>query len=796
MKTILLGALCFLVALTSLGQNKYTISGYVKDASNGEALIGATVYVKELSSGTISNAYGFYSMTIFEGTYNLNYQFIGYENISKTLDLNKNIRLDIELGLANKQLNEVVVTGDAIDKNVSSIEMSVAELDIKAIEKIPAFAGEVDIVKGIQMLPGVSTVGEGASGFNVRGGSVGQNLVLLDEAPVYQSSHLFGFFSVFNPDAVKDVKLYKGGIPAQYGGRISSILDIRMKEGNYKEYDVSGGIGTIFSRLAIEGPIVKDRSSFIIAGRRSYADILAKAFTDVLDDGAGLYFYDLTAKTNFKVNEKNRIFLSGYFGRDVFKFDENQGFNWGNNTATFRWNHLYGSRVFSNITLFYSNYDYGFSFGESDNDKMDWKSKIITYNFKPEYTWFINGSKLTFGGEAILYNFEPANTVSIDGGVATSMSLEKRKAFEASLYVGNEQHIGEKITLQYGLRYSNFNYLGGTIYYYADTIPGAKKRLIDTEVRDEWEPVRSFNNFEPRAAVKYQFTETASVKASFNCMHQYIHLISNTTASTPIDIWQPSTNNIEPQKGRQVALGLFKNFDENQYETSIETYYKWNENQVEYVDGADLFMNQYLESQLISGEGRAYGVELFAKKNSGKLTGWVSYTLGKSELKVDGINFGTDNENRKGNWYPTRFDQRHNLKVALFYDISKKISLSTNFTYISGTPTTYPTDRITLQDYVIPYVSGSKRNNVRIPDYHRLDVSVVFNNIWRGKKGRSGEDNLVISVYNLYARQNPFSIYFSQASDRLPANEPIPTSSTQLSIIGTIIPAISYNFKF
>ncbi|NJO92218.1 MAG: TonB-dependent receptor, partial [Chloroflexia bacterium] len=390
MKTILLGALCFLLTLTSFGQDRYTISGYLKDAKNGEALIGATVYVDEISNGTITNAYGFYSITLPKNEYNIRYQYIGYQDIREKVELGKNIQLNQELNLVDKQLEEVIVTSEAIDKNVSSIEMSVAELDIKSIEKIPAFAGEVDIVKSIQLLPGVSTVGEGASGFNVRGGSVGQNLVLLDEAPVYQSSHLFGFFSVFNPDAVKDVKLYKGGIPSAYGGRLSSILDIRMKEGNNKEFDVTGGIGTIFSRIAVEGPIQKDKSSFIVAARRSYGDIIAKAFTDVLDNGAGLYFYDITAKTNFKINDKNRVYLSGYFGRDVFKFDAVQGFDWGNQTATLRWNHVYGNRLFSNYTLFYSNYDYGFSFGDDDKDKFDWKSKIVTYNFKPEFTWFMN----------------------------------------------------------------------------------------------------------------------------------------------------------------------------------------------------------------------------------------------------------------------------------------------------------------------------------------------------------------------------------------------------------------------
>ncbi len=558
MKISILGALCFLLALTAWGQDDpFTLSGYMKDASNGEALIGATVLVREISNGTVSNAYGFYSITLPEGTYTIDYRYMGFREVRKVVELNQDIRLDLELSMAGEELEEVVITDKAIDENVRSIEMSVAELDIKSIEKLPAFAGEVDIIKSIQLLPGVSTVGEGASGFNVRGGSVGQNLVLLDEAPVYQSSHLFGFFSVFNPDAVKDVKLYKGGIPARYGGRLSSILDIRMKEGNTKEYDVTGGIGTIFSRLAIEGPIKKDKASFIIAGRRSYGDVLAKTFTDVLDDGAALYFYDLTAKTNVSINEKNRIYLSGYFGRDVFKFDELQGFDWGNRTATFRWNHLLSDRLFSNYTLFYSHYDYGFSYGENDQDKYDWKSDIVTYNFKPEYTYFINANhELTFGGEAILYRFDPANAVSVSDGVTTDISLDQRQALETSLYIGNDQRLGDKLSIQYGVRYSHFRYLGGTVYHYGDTIPNLRKPLVSTTEKDPWEAIQSYGNLEPRVAFRYQLTESASVKGSYNRMNQYIHLISNTTASIPIDVWQPSTNNIKPQQGDQVALGL------------------------------------------------------------------------------------------------------------------------------------------------------------------------------------------------------------------------------------------------
>ncbi len=797
MKYFLTGLLCLVITSPLFAQEQFTLSGYIRDASNGEALIGATVYIDEISNGTISNVYGFYSITLPVDTYHVNFQYLGFTDAKDQIDLQRDIRLDIELNLEETQMQEIVITDEAINANVTDMQMSTAKMDIKTIEKIPAFVGEVDIIKSIQMMPGVSTVGEGASGFNVRGGSVGQNLVLLDEAPVYQSSHLFGFFSVFNPDAVKDVKLYKGGVPAKYGGRLSSILDIRMKEGNSKKLEVNGGVGTVFSRLAVEGPIKKEKSSFIIAGRRSYVDVLARPFTDVLDNGAGLYFYDLTAKTNFNINEKNRIYFSGYFGRDVFKIDEYQGFDWGNKTATFRWNNLISDKLFSNYTLFYSKYDYGFQFGKNENDNFSWKSHINTFNFKPEYSWFINAkNELTFGGEFILYRFEPATTQSVSSGISTNFKLDERKAFEGSVYLGNNQRLTDQFSIQYGLRYSNFNYLGGKVYQYGDTIVGMKKPLIGITEKDEWEIIQSYGNFEPRLSFLYQLNESSSIKGSYNRMNQYIHLISNTTASTPIDVWQPSTNNIKPQIGDQVALGYFKNIQGNRYEFSSEIYYKWMQNQVEYVDGAEIFGNEYLESHLLSGDGRAYGLELFARKNEGRLTGWLSYTLGKSELKVDGINYGKDKINRKGNWYPTRFDQRHNLKIAAFYELSQKLSLSANFTYISGTPVTYPTDRITVQDYVIPYIGDSKRNNVRIPDYHRLDVGLTINKIFLGKKGGKASDYLVISFYNLYARENPFSIYFSQGTDRHLGDEPTPTSSTQLSIVGTVIPAFSYNFKF
>lgn len=779
------------------GQERHTISGHVRDAASGEALIGVTVYIQEIAAGTISNAYGFYSISLPSGNYTVQYDFIGYAAQELTIQLDRNTTINQELPVKSEEVEEVIISTRAVDANVRSVEMSMSEMDIRSIEKIPSFAGETDVIKGIQLLPGVSTVGEGASGFNVRGGGVGQNLVLLDEAPVYQASHLFGFFSVFNPDAVKDIKLYKGGIPPHYGGRLSSILDIRMKEGNSKTYGVNGGIGTIFSRVAVEGPIKKNKSSFIVAARRSYADLLAKAFTDVLSDGGGLYFYDLTAKTNFRLSPRDRIYVSGYFGRDVFRFNDFSGLDWGNKTGTLRWNHVYGSRMFSNYTLLFSDYNYGFSYGESDAELYDWSSQITTFNFKPDHTWYIHtGHALSFGGEVILYHFDPGRTTNTSEGVTTHVNREERRAVEASAYLSMEQELGERLRLNYGLRYSYFNYMGGTVYHFGDTTAGAKKPLRNTTYNEERETIADYGNFEPRLSLRYRLNHSSSLKASYNRMFQYIHLISNTTASMPIDVWQPSTNNIQPQLGDQIALGYFRNFNKNSIEASAEIYYKWTQNQVDYIDGADLFVNEFLEGQLLSGRGRAYGVEFLLKKNTGRLSGWLSYTLGRSERKVDGINYGTHVDTRTGDWYPERFDQLHNLKFSGYFDLTERILLSANFTWLSGTPTTYPTDRIVVQDYVIPYIGNNQRNNYRIPDYHRLDLAVTFKNIWRGKKERTGEDELVVSVYNVYARKNPFSVYFSQGNERQSSGTPVTTSSTQVSIIGTIIPAISYNFKF
>ncbi len=784
--------LLYFVPVIVSAQQKFTLSGTIRDAESGESLFGATVYIKELETGTQSNVYGFYSLSLTPGIYHLEYRYLGYKTFSDTLDLQNDEVLNIELHAEEQTLKEVVINGESAQEKVNDISMSTNKLDIKTIKKLPSFLGEVDVLKSILMLPGVSTVGEGASGFNVRGGSVGQNLILLDDAPVYNSSHLLGFFSVFNPDAVKDVKLYKGGIPARYGGRISSILDIRMKEGNNKHFAANGGIGSVFSRLTIEGPIKKDKASYIISARRSYADVLFRPFVDVLKNGAGLYFYDLTLKANYNLNPNNQVFLSGYMGRDVFHFDKKQGFDWGNKTSTLRWNHIFSNKVFMNFTSYFTDYDYSLAFGNNNLDRFEWKSRIQTYSIKPEFSVFYSTNNIfSFGGESLYYHFYPANSFGISNGQKTNISLENKYSLESAVYASNEQNFNKRWSIQYGLRASLFQYLGpATIYYYKTTVPGVRKTVVGSSTASRFQTIQHYFNLEPRASVKYQLNSATSVKASYNRMSQYIHLISNTTASNPLDIWTPSTNNIKPELADQFAVGIFKNIRNNNYEASLEGYYKLTANQVDYIDGAQLLINKYLDGELLSGKGRAYGLEFYLKKNTGKLTGWISYTLGRTELKVNGIN--------DDHWYPARYDQTHDLKIAAFYDLNTRWTFSSNFAFLSGTPSTFPTSRFEVQGYLIPYNARGSRNNVRIPDYNRLDLAVT----WYGKKVnrkgkvRKNEDYWVFSVYNVYARRNPFSIYFSQADNQTANGGPIETVAKQVSIIGTIVPSISYNFKF
>jgi len=786
---VLFAGIVLLLCSAAQAQQKFTLSGTVRDSSNGEDMIGATVFVKEINAGTVTNAYGFYSITLPIGTYTVSITYVGFQTIEKTVELNGNTKLDISLPEQRLETKEVVITAERKDAQVKNLEMGTNKLEMKTINSIPPLLGEVDVIRTIQLLPGVSSVGEGATGFNVRGGSIDQNLVLLDEAPVYNSAHMFGFFSVFNPDAVKEIKLSKAAIPAQYGGRLSSVLDVRMKEGNMKKLGVQGGIGFIFSRLTVEAPIIKNKASFIIAGRRSYGDILARPFLSGDFKDAKLYFYDLTVKTNYLINDKNRLFLSGYFGRDVFGFP-GAGFSWGNSTATLRWNHLFNSKVFMNLTGYYSNYSYKLNFGEDkEEDYFEWTAKILNYSVKPDFTWYLNSKNtVTFGAQSIYYTFVPSNGFGVSRGTTSDISLPKEYAMENAIYMANEQKLLPKLTLQYGLRVSFFNYLGpGTAKIYGGEPGNYKREPVAIETYGDWETIQAYATPEPRVAVNYSLNDKSSVKASYNHMAQYIHLISNTTASIPVDVYMPSTNNLKPQLSDQYSLGYFRNFGKDgQFEVSVEGFYKDMFNQLDYVDGADIRFNENLEGEIIPGVGRAYGAEFYLKKAEGRFTGWISYTLSKSERKVQGIN--------QSDWYPNRYDRRHNLSIVGIYELTKRWNISSTFTYGSGTPYTFATDKFMVQDITVPQNPGAPRNNYRLPAYHRLDVAATLKSVPKERKSKIFKNyswELVIAVYNLYNRKNAFAILPRQNPD-----DPMISEAVRFSIFGSFIPAVTYNFKF
>lgn len=770
-----------LIPLSLFSQNKFTLSGYIKDSVTGEALIAANVYLTEAGAGVVSNTYGYYSITVAQGKYNVRFSYVGYDDKFLVIDMNQNKNLTIELAPKQKLLQEARVSSQKANENIESTEVGTVRLSIGTIQKLPALLGEVDLVKSVQLLPGVSTVGEGASGFNVRGGSIDQNLVLIDDAPVFNSSHLFGFFSVFNPDAVKDVKLIKGGIPSPYGGRLSSILDVKMKEGNAKKLSGSGGLGLIFSRFALEGPLKKDKSSFIIAGRRSYIDVLSKPFLPDNLSSSQFYFYDLTAKANYTINKKNKIFLSGYLGRDAFSASGIFGFDWGNQTATFRWNKLFSNRLFLNTTAYYSKYDYRLRFGGGDDGGFDWTSNIINYSIKPEFTYYLRPDvTMNFGMQSIFYTFKPGTAITTFGGSRVETILDFKYALENGVYVDFEHKVNAKLNLRYGIRLSHFEYLANDkVYVYNDTTPNVRKPLQRVDSYEKYASVARYINPEPRINASYILNEKSSIKGGYNRMTQYLHLISNTAASVPLDVWTPSTNNIPGQIADQLSFGYFRNFKENKYETSVEIYYKDLQNQIDYIDGADLLLNELLEGELLTGKGRAYGAEFYVKKNTGKLTGWISYTLARSERLVEGIN--------RNNWFPTRFDRAHNFNLVGIYEINEKFTFSSNFIFSTGTPATFPTTKYYFQGFQLPHNALDSRNNFRIPPFHRLDVSLTI----EGKKRKKWESNWVISVYNVYGRKNPFSIYFQPNPSNV--NQ---TQAIRFAVLGAPVPAVTYNFKF
>ncbi|HCT30989.1 MAG TPA: hypothetical protein DIW31_09710 [Bacteroidales bacterium] len=754
---------------------KFTVSGYVKDATNGEVLLGATILVKEEGKGTATNIYGFYSLSLKPGNYTLVYSFVGYNSQEKAVKLTENTTINIELGLESQVLQEVVVSREKVNANVVKPEMSVARLEMKSIQKIPALMGEVDIIKAIQMLPGVQSTAEGSSGFSVRGGGIDQNLIILDEATVYNASHLMGFFSVFNNDAIRDVKLYKGDIPANYGGRLSSVLDVIMKEGNNKKFVATGGVGLISSRLTLEGPIGSEKTSFLISGRRTYADLFFPLFKDTSLKKSVLYFYDLNLKINHQINSNNRLFLSAYLGRDNFGQRGSASAGFGNKTFTLRWNHLFSSQLFSNITAVYSKYDYSLEMQQGSANYF-WNSSLTDFTLKADFNYYITPeNEIRFGVSSTYHNIKPCDAWMEGEGSNITIPYPNNYELEHAAYISNQQRIGDKITLKYGIRYSMFQNLGKTtIYKFNDSY-----QVIDTVDYASGKIFHTYYALDPRLGIIYTINDRSSIKASYSHTTQFMQLASNSNGGMPLDVWFPSSPNVKPQKADQYAIGYFRNFLNNMLETSVETYYKKMSNVVDFKDHASLLMNPRMEGDIRTGSATAYGVEFLVKKNQGKLNGWISYTLSKVTRKIPGIN--------DGKAYPAPYDKPHNVNIILNYSFNKRVTVSTNWIYATGTPMTAPVGSFEYNNSINKIYSS--RNGYRMSDYHRLDLSVSI----KGKKNlnRLWQGEWVFSIYNLYGRHNDWMINFVQDK-----NNPKKMVAQRMYLPFVCFPGITYNFNF
>lgn len=763
-------ALCF--STLAIAQKTYSVSGTVKDKKNGELLIGVSVKVSEDPAiNVVANEYGFYSLSLPEGNYTLIISNPGYKDFEQQIKVDQNIKLDLPLipqETETKAIDEVVVTAIKKDKNLTSAQMGAETLNIKNIEKLPVLFGEKDVMKTIQLLPGIKSNGEGSSGFSVRGGATDQNLILLDEAPVYNASHLLGFFSTFNSDALKDASIIKGNSPAQYGGRLSSVLDVKMKDGNNKDYNVNGGIGLISSRLSVEGPIQKEKSSFIVSGRRTYADLFLKTSKDYKDNK--LYFYDLNLKANYQINENNRIYLSGYFGRDVLGLGDTFNTDWGNTTATLRWNSIISSKLFSNTSFIYSNYDYKISL-KNDDTVFDLNSKIRDWNLKQDFTWFAgNKHSVKFGLQSIYHTLTPS---SASGTTVSSFARNPRYSWENAVYINDDYKATEKLTINYGARLSMFSVLGGdTFNTYENGI------LTDSKFLEKGKFGKTYVNIEPRISANYRINEVSSVKGGYSRNTQNLHLLSNSNSGNPTDQWIGSSYTVKPEIADQISLGYSRNFNNNNYELNAEVYYKDMKNQIDFKNGAQIGFDTGadVESELLFGKGRAYGLELIAKKKSGKLTGWISYTLSKTERKINGIN---NNE-----WYNARMDKTHDLSIVATYQLNPKWSFSGLFVYSTGNAVTFPTGKYELNGQTI--FQYSNRNADRMPAYHRMDLSATY----EPSSNKRFRGSWTFGIYNLYGRENAYTINFEDNPDR-----PGTTRAMQTSLFRWV-PNITYNFKF
>ena len=787
MKNYIVLSVFIVLAFAKAYSQKATLSGTIIEEGSGETMLNVNVIITELKTGTITNEYGYYSITLPTGTYKIQYTSIGYATIEREVTLEDNVKLNISLKEQGEELDAIILTNDVEKLSTKSPQMSVNALSIETIKKIPVVLGETDLIKSLTLLPGVSNAGEGASGFNVRGGAADQNLVLLDEATLYGSDHLFGFFSVFNPDAIKDLKLYKGGIPARYGGRVSSVLDIYQRDGNKNKLSGTGGIGIVASRLLFEGPIIKEKASFLIGGRSSYAHL----FLPLFDVDNVAYFYDLNAKVSFNLDDNNRLYMSSYFGRDVFNVNNLFSNSFGNSFVNLRWNHLFNDKWFSNASIIYSDYNYGL---ELDFVEFTFDSGISNLNAKYDLTHFVNDKvKMRYGINTIYYEFDPGKIkpTGPTSGI-NERQLVKKYAWENGVYADGEFTISDKININAGLRISSFNRLGQeslNIYennealsYNEELEIYESEDAIDTFSSSRSETLKSFVNLEPRFSIAYSIDDDTSIKASYQRINQYIHLISNTNAPTPFDLYAPSGTFIKPQKGDQIAAGFFKNIGDYSIET--EVFYKTVKNRLDYIDGADLIANDAVEKILLEGEARAYGLEFLFRKNEGKLQGWVAYTLSKSEQRTPGrtaVEPGINN----GEWYNAAWDKTHDLTITANYDLNKKWDLGANFTLQTGQPVTYPNGQYEFNGLFVP--TFESRNSSRLPIIHRLDFSATYTPKPDKKKG--WQSSWVFSLYNAYNRRNAVSLSFAENEDT-DRNE-----ATRLSIFG-VVPAVTYNFKF
>jgi len=747
------------------------------------------VLIPSLNTGVVTNEYGFYSLKVPEGTYDLVISYLGFQTITERITISSQTNLNFKLKESSEFLDEIVISQRSDGLNIKKPEMSLNKLSINTIQKMPVIFGEVDVIKSLLMLPGVSNAGEGSSGFNVRGGAVDQNLILLDEATIYNSSHLFGFFSVFNPDAIKDLKLYKGGIPAKYGGRVSSVLDIYQRDGNSREFKMQGGIGAISSRLLAEGPIVKDKGSFLIAGRSSYAHLFLK-FTD---NENSAYFYDLNTKLSYRLDDKNKLLFSGYFGRDVFSLSRNFKNTYGNTVLNLRWNHIFSDNIFSNLSVIYSDYYYGLTLGFVG---FNWDSGIKNLNLKYDFDHYLNDTfQLKYGLQNTYYDFNPGEIEPIDETSGINyFKLNNKYALESAVYFSAEHNISEKLSAEYGLRYSGFYRIGrdelsiyendSPVVYNEDRDIYEEAEPIGTQTYESGKIISSFGNFEPRFSIAYSFNDNQSIKASYNRMAQYLHLISNTSSPTPLDVWTPSGPFIDPQILDQYAFGYFRNFQDGIYSLETETFYKKIKNRIDYVNGANLIANNNIERVILNGKSRAYGLEVLFRKNEGRFTGWLAYTLSRAEQKTPGrtpVETGING----GDWYKSNYDKTHDVSITASYEASKKWEFNANFSFQTGLPSTFPTAQYSYENITVPVYAP--RNSNRLPAYHRLDLSANYNpKISSEKDFRSSWS---FGIYNVYNRKNAYSLTFRENSDT-GVNEAV-----RLSLFG-IIPSVTYNFSF